>query len=84
MQRETGQRYISFLLRLWRSRGNAGTQWRASLQPAGENQAHGFGSLKELFAFLTKIAGEEDEATKSQANEAPDAGPPTDQGSEAT
>lgn len=46
--------YRSYLLRLWRARCQGEWQWRASIESrrTGEHQA--FGSLEELFAFLSE------------------------------
>ncbi len=70
MGRRKGQRYISYLLRLWRVAGRAGPEWRASLQSVEGNETHGFGNLQELFAYLLAVAGQE-----GAAEEASD-GPP--------
>jgi hypothetical protein len=46
--------HIAYLLRLWRVQDEAGPEWRASLESADTEEQRGFGSLKELFAFLEK------------------------------
>ncbi|MCB9149030.1 MAG: hypothetical protein H6641_09740 [Caldilineaceae bacterium] len=44
--------YHAYLLRIWREQHNEKIIWRASLEEAQSGQMHGFGSLRELFAFL--------------------------------
>jgi len=44
--------YLSYLLRLWGASKGAGFTWRASLENPMTGERHGFGSLKEMFAFL--------------------------------
>ncbi|MCE7985209.1 MAG: hypothetical protein DYG89_28895 [Caldilinea sp. CFX5] len=50
--------YLAYLLRLWRADGRApsgqATNWRASLESPQSGERVGFGSLAELFAFLTE------------------------------
>ena len=49
--------YRAYLLRLWRADGLApsgkAANWRASLESPQSGERIGFGSLAELFAFLT-------------------------------
>lgn len=49
--------YLAFMLRLWRA-GDAPTPeqaaWRASLESPHTGERIGFGSLTELFTFLTE------------------------------
>ena len=52
--------YLSYLLRLWRMRGQAGTGWRASLESPLWGERLGFGSLEELFTFLREQTDEQD------------------------
>ncbi|MEJ2736834.1 MAG: hypothetical protein P8189_25265 [Anaerolineae bacterium] len=49
--------YISYLLRVWRSNGDA-TTWRASLQNPHTGERIGFASINELCAFLRQQIGE--------------------------
>jgi hypothetical protein len=44
--------YLSFLLRLWRARTEAGVVWRASLESPHSGKRIGFASLDDLFSFL--------------------------------
>lgn len=48
--------YLSYLLRLWRIRGETAA-WRGSLESPLTGARLGFGSLDELFAFLREQTG---------------------------
>jgi hypothetical protein len=50
------QRYRSYLLRMWEIADEEGVAWRASLETPGTGQRRGFGSLPELFAYLSAQA----------------------------
>jgi len=45
--------YCSYLLRLWLE-PNSPPEWRAILESAVSSKRHGFASMEDLFAFLTK------------------------------
>jgi hypothetical protein len=51
-------KYLAFMLRLWRANDAPDTrenaQWRASLENPHTDERIGFGSLVELFTFLTE------------------------------
>ena len=49
--------YVSYLLRLWREKGSASIQWRASLQDPHSGERVGFAHLDELIAFLRGQTG---------------------------
>mgnify|MGYP003702702521 CR=1 FL=1 len=49
---EEGQRYISYLLRLWQTESDEGLVWRASLENPQSGERLGFISLAELCAYL--------------------------------
>ena len=49
--------YYSYLLRLWREKGSASIQWRASLQDPHSDERVGFAHLDELVAFLREQVG---------------------------
>ena len=49
--------HYSYLLRLWREKGSASIQWRASLQDPHSGQRVGFAHLDELVAFLREQTG---------------------------
>ena len=49
---EQGQRYVSFLLRLWRVEDRGKPAWRASLEGPGDGDHLGFTSIDDLCAFL--------------------------------
>ena len=56
---EHGRRdYLAYMLRLWYADGRgenvATAHWRASLESPLTGERHGFGSLAELFTFLTQ------------------------------
>jgi hypothetical protein len=44
--------YISYLLRAWRSNGEGGSAWRASLEDPHTGERMGFACLEDLFNFL--------------------------------
>ncbi|MBL7183254.1 MAG: hypothetical protein ISS50_02265 [Anaerolineae bacterium] len=57
--------YLSYLLRLWRVRGDEGAHqsaekpiWRASLESPFTGERMGFASLDALFAFLRQQTSE--------------------------
>ena len=52
--------YLSYLLRLWRIPGPAGTDWRASLESPHGGERLGFCSLEALFTYLREQAARED------------------------
>ena len=74
--------YLSYILRLWREKGGASTQWRASLQDPLSGQRIGFGHLDELVAFLREQTGlappvgslTEDESTPKSCSESKEGG----------
>jgi hypothetical protein len=49
--------HVSYLLRLWRERGEQMTWWRVSLQDPLSGQRVGFAHLDELVAFLREQIG---------------------------
>lgn len=51
---ETVPDYLTYLLRLWRMRGEGVAGWRASLAAPGSGERHGFTSLDDLFLFLRR------------------------------
>jgi len=54
--RETGGRYLAYMLRLWRVEGEGGFSWRASLEEVRTGERRGFADLEALFAFLREEA----------------------------
>ena len=48
--------YLSYLLRLWKVKGEGGTRWRASLENPVTGERHGFPDLEALFTYLEWIA----------------------------
>ncbi|NLS76146.1 MAG: hypothetical protein GXY76_02690 [Chloroflexi bacterium] len=69
MGRRKGPRYLAYVLRLWPAQGDAGVEWRASLQSAETGEKRGFASLRELFAYLEERTGHEAEcASRSAGN----------------
>ena len=48
--------YLSYLVRLWRTKGGAAA-WRGSIESPHTGERLGFGSLDELFAFLREQTG---------------------------
>ena len=49
---EDRDNYAAYLLRLWRSGSEEGTEWRASLEDAHTGEMRGFGTADALIAFL--------------------------------
>jgi hypothetical protein len=64
--------YLAFMLRLWYADGGTTTagaaNWRVSLESPLTGERYGFGSLAELFVFLTE------EVIRCEVGEAPPAG----------
>ena len=52
---ERSHRYHSFLLRIWRESAQS-VIWRASLQEVKTEKIIGFGTLKDLLAYLEWLA----------------------------
>jgi len=52
-------RYISYLLRMWRVRGEGKWVWRASLERPKNGKVEGFPDLESLITYLRREAGEE-------------------------
>jgi hypothetical protein len=51
--------YQSYLLRIWRVRGEDAHSWRASLEDVKTGELHGFACLDEFVNFLNEIAQED-------------------------
>ena len=49
--------YLSYLLRLWQTRGGDEWVWRASLEDPHTGERKGFASLTDLFTFLEQEIG---------------------------
>lgn len=45
----------SYLLRLWRTEGSGGSDWRASLEVPETGERIGFANLEELVAYLMDL-----------------------------
>jgi hypothetical protein len=52
-----GQRYTSYLLRLWLAGDSDPPQWRASLEDPFTGERKGFASLEALFNYLNPQNG---------------------------
>ncbi len=48
--------YDSFILRVWRSTGDDGSQWAGRLEHLQQGQSWSFGSLEELLEHLRNVA----------------------------
>jgi len=48
------EKYLSYMLRLWQARTDAGGSWRASLEDPRTGQRTGFAGLEELFGYLSR------------------------------
>ena len=64
----TGPHHLSYLLRLWRSEGLRGFDWRASLEVPETGQRIGFASLEQLFAFLMDVSERGDQALVTEGH----------------
>ena len=51
-RQKRGQRYLSYLLRLWQTGDGEEQVWRASLQVPGSEERHGFATFQGLVDFL--------------------------------
>jgi hypothetical protein len=49
--------YCTYVLRLWRMRGEGAAGWRASLMTPASGERHGFANLDDLFLFLRRQTG---------------------------
>ena len=56
MNREQGS-YLSYVLRLWKTKSEHEGIWRASLQDPHTGERKGFANLKDLFTFLEQETG---------------------------
>ena len=56
MSEEQGS-YLSYLLRLWKTKSEHERIWRASLQDPYTGERKGFANLKDLFIFLEQETG---------------------------
>jgi hypothetical protein len=54
---EVGQRYFSYLLRVWLVGNSHTPQWRASLEDPFSGERNGFASLEALFGYLHQQIG---------------------------
>jgi len=52
-------RYDAYVLRLWRSTGKDGPQWRGRLDHLGHGDSVQFSDLDALLQFLGNVAGHE-------------------------
>lgn len=53
-----GNKYYSFMLRLWQAFTEGGPSWRASLEDSRTGKRTGFSGLDELFEYLSDQIGE--------------------------
>ena len=56
MNREQGS-YLSYLLRLWKTKSGGEGIWRASLENPHTGERKGFANLTDLFTFLDQEIG---------------------------
>lgn len=57
-QEDPETRYLSYMLRMWRTRDSNGKAvWCASLQEPGSHHTHSFGDADDLFMFLQSRLG---------------------------
>jgi hypothetical protein len=66
---EEQQRYLSYLLRLWRSEAVGQSIWRASLEDPHTGERRNFASIEHLFAFLEEQTGGRRSAGPWQSDE---------------
>lgn len=48
------EKYLSYMLRLWRAVSEAGGAWRASLEDPQTGERKGFADLQGLFGYLSE------------------------------
>ncbi len=56
------QRYLSYLVRLWREASTAPSGWRASVEEASTGIRRGFADIDSLFAFLKAQTNDSNES----------------------
>jgi hypothetical protein len=49
-------RHLFYVLRLWKTEGLHGSDWRASLENAETGNRIGFASLEQLFGYLMDLS----------------------------
>ena len=59
---DKGERYASYLLRLWQTTSGNKVVWRASLENSQTGERQGFASLEALFNFLRQQTDTETES----------------------
>jgi len=59
--KQSQQRYLSYLLRLWQTSSGKKQIWRASLENPGNGERQGFADLQDLFDFLQTQTEPKDE-----------------------
>jgi hypothetical protein len=56
---ENGQRYFSFILRMWLAGDTDQPQWHASLEDTRTGERRGFANLAALCEYLNQQAGQQ-------------------------
>jgi hypothetical protein len=54
---DTGEPYLSYLLRLWVVQNQEVSVWRCSVEDVQTGERHGFASLESLCEFLREATG---------------------------
>jgi hypothetical protein len=67
----TTDRYLAYMLRLWRVDGESAL-WRASLEDARTGQRYGFANLDLLYQFITQQVSRNAEAGSAATKPNPD------------
>ena len=67
--RESGRRYVSYLLRLWQVQAEQDLAWRASLEDTRTNERQGFTSLDDLLCYLRRLTEAPPESSSREENE---------------
>ncbi len=52
-------RYDAYVLRLWRSTGKEGPQWRGRLDRLGQGDSVQFSDIEALLRYIRHVAGQE-------------------------
>jgi hypothetical protein len=63
------QKYIAYMLRLWRANGTGHSDWQASLEDPHNGKQIGFADLTSLFSYLKDQIDRDREKEETPADE---------------
>jgi hypothetical protein len=66
---EPNRPYLAYLLRLWQANTQQGPVWRASVESPHTAERQAFADLAQLFTFLERRAGEEEDKQETRLKE---------------